>query len=234
LCTTSICVAGQCVNTPKECIPGPCQIFDSCNSATGECKFIDNVPCCGNGECELGETGETCGNSCPGDCTSGMVGGAVCGNNVCEDGENCNTCSQDCNGVTGGKPSSRYCCVGGSSSDCGDSRCTLNGKTCNSASPSIPFCCGDSVCNSATENAQNCLADCGGLTLAPVPTTPAPTPAPDTPAPTPAPVTTAPVITLTCVVAGQRGTDGTCTSSTRCCSGTGNCSGGNPNNRRCL
>jgi hypothetical protein len=48
----------------------------------------------------------------------GGGGGASCGNGVCEDGESCDgrngtsACSSDCDGVTGGKPSGRYCYVG--------------------------------------------------------------------------------------------------------------------------
>jgi hypothetical protein len=49
----------------------------------------------------------------------GGGGGAICGNGVCEAGESCDgrngttSCLADCPGVTGGKPSSRYCYVGG-------------------------------------------------------------------------------------------------------------------------
>jgi hypothetical protein len=78
-----------------------------------------NVPTCGDGVCEVGETHATCPEdcksvcgdgvcdsdetkaSCPQDCGSGSGSGsgsdaAVCGNNKCETGETVSSCPADC------------------------------------------------------------------------------------------------------------------------------------------
>jgi len=49
------------------------------------------------------------------DCTNdpACATGACDNDGVCESGEDCNSCAGDCDGVTGGKPASRYCCGNG-------------------------------------------------------------------------------------------------------------------------
>ena len=107
------------------------------------------------------ETGEDC-TSCPNDCVSGMIVGAVCGNGICEagNGEDCVSCPEDCNGKQNGKPSLRYCCGDGDGQNpaaCGDSRC---GPDCTDVpAGSVDYCCGDPTCN-GLETVANCALDC--------------------------------------------------------------------------
>lgn len=130
-----------------------CKSYDT--SQCAECSTCNN-----NGTCNPGENCTTC----PSDCVSGTVTGAVCGNGSCEagDGEDCLSCPADCNGVQSGKPSNRYCCGDGAGTNpvnCTDSRCRA-GKSCTSV-PVVPgaFCCGDLVCASG-EDCANCALDC--------------------------------------------------------------------------
>ena len=126
-----------------------CDGFDK--SGCSNCISCDN-----DGLCELGED---C-NNCPGDCAGGSTSGATCGNGVCEagNGEDCVSCPADCNGVTGGKPSNRYCC--GDTTPCSDSRCTTGGNSCTTV-PVTPgsFCCGTGGCEDG-ESCGNCALDC--------------------------------------------------------------------------
>jgi beta-lactamase superfamily II metal-dependent hydrolase len=114
----------------------------------------------GSTACDLDgvcETGESC-MTCPSDCPSGP--GASCGNGVCEpgNGEDCHSCPSDCNGVTGGKPSGRFCC-GDGSPGCGDARCTTDGFACTDT-PVASSCCGDGSCT-GLESPWTCELDCG-------------------------------------------------------------------------
>ena len=101
-------------------------------------------PSCGDGKCTGGETYATCPEDCaaPSVCGDGICGDdedcasceADCGvcppqvcndDGTCNDGEDCINCPADCPGVTGGKPTGRYCCgldtfeVGLCGEDCG-------------------------------------------------------------------------------------------------------------------
>ena len=81
-------------------------------------------------------------------------GSIVCGNGICDPGEDCTTCSSDCIGVTGGKPSNRYCC--------GDGVCEGAENTGNCAvdcSGGGSYC-GDGTCDPG-EDSGNCPEDCG-------------------------------------------------------------------------
>ncbi|MGR9100573.1 MAG: hypothetical protein ACU826_08400, partial [Gammaproteobacteria bacterium] len=94
-------------------------------------------PSCGDNKCNGGETALTCPADCsdPGFCGDGICGGGescssceadcgvcppvLCNNDgFCNLGEDCLGCPGDCPGVTGGKPSNRYCC--GLEGFCGD------------------------------------------------------------------------------------------------------------------
>ena len=138
-----------------------CDDSNSCTSdscVNEECSYSPISNCCGNGVCE---SGEDCA-SCSSDCFSGS-GAATCGNGICEigDGENCQNCASDCNGVTGGRPSNRYCC--GSDTFCGDSRCSSGGNSCTET-PSVGSCCGDGICE-GSEDGANCAVDCTGCSV---------------------------------------------------------------------
>lgn len=109
-------------------------------------------PACGDGKCTGGETAL----SCPADCSAvGFCGDGLCSDDescstceadcgicpppscnddgICNAGEDCLSCPGDCPGVTGGKPSGRYCC--------GLDTCdaTLCGESCG-LEPSEPVC----------------------------------------------------------------------------------------------
>ena len=111
------------------------------DSRCGSCTDVPAVPqayCCGDGACGGPEDCGTCALDCaaPAEiCDSGRddnCDGAVdcadaecaalplceappqsCGDGTCAPGEDCLSCPGDCAGVTGGKPSGRYCCGNG-------------------------------------------------------------------------------------------------------------------------
>jgi hypothetical protein len=49
----------------KTCSDGNICTEDECDPETGECSNPPKVPCCGNYECETGETTQTCPGDCP-------------------------------------------------------------------------------------------------------------------------------------------------------------------------
>ncbi|HEY5945825.1 MAG TPA: hypothetical protein VIV40_10055 [Kofleriaceae bacterium] len=56
---------------------------------------------CGNGRCEIGESGANVGNTCAADCGADVTGGG-CGDGFCNTGETGTTCAADCaTGQTG-------------------------------------------------------------------------------------------------------------------------------------
>jgi len=152
-----ICCSGNCV-TPTCTSDAGCNdnnacTTDACNNAgtcTASCSNSPIANCCGNGNCEAGETQCNCATDCGNppstetNCTDGIDNdcdgftdgddsdcqGAVCGNDICEisGGEDCLNCPADCNGQTTGRPANRYCC--GDTVGCSDPRCTGNGNTC--------------------------------------------------------------------------------------------------------
>jgi hypothetical protein len=82
-----------------------------------------------------------------------------CGNGLCEiaDGEDCENCPEDCNELSNGPPSGRFCC--GLETTCAtEPRCSLDGFECSDL-PTVPYCCGDTVCEGA-EDPANCPVDC--------------------------------------------------------------------------
>ena len=90
----------------KNCSDGPC-VEQCAVSGTGFNLVVERLmycanlqkclgevqpPTCGNGQCDPGESP----NSCPQDCKIGP--GPVCGNGACEPGESPSNCKQDCGG----------------------------------------------------------------------------------------------------------------------------------------
>lgn len=93
--------------------------------------------------------------SCPADC--GAASGAVCGNGLCEagDGETCESCAADC------AKGNSFCC--GLDAGCDDMRCSTGSARCR-ATPTVPACCGDSVCE-GSETKGSCPVDCACRTI---------------------------------------------------------------------
>jgi hypothetical protein len=161
----SLCDNGQFCDGSEVCDPvNDCQAgSDPCPG--GGCDEVDDVCLgCGDGTCD---PGEDC-NSCPSDCISGELPGAVCGNGLCEagNGENGVNCAADCNGRLNGKPSNRFSCGfdtgdGYAPDGCGDSRCTTGDYQCTEIPVNpVNYCCGDLTCE-GVEDSFSCEVDCG-------------------------------------------------------------------------
>ncbi|MGB5754291.1 MAG: hypothetical protein WBN87_15645, partial [Thermoanaerobaculia bacterium] len=160
----------------EACVPDETTELTCDDGNDNDCDNLvdcDDADCAGDPACAAGpcdndgvcETGEDC-ISCPNDCISGTMPGAVCGNGICEagDGEDCLSCAADCNGTQNGRPSNRFCCGDGDGQNpvsCSDSRCTAGGLMCTDV-PTTPgsYCCGDATCEGA-EDSFNCEIDCG-------------------------------------------------------------------------
>ncbi|MGB7491845.1 MAG: hypothetical protein WBN62_16075, partial [Thermoanaerobaculia bacterium] len=143
----------------EACVPDETTELTCDDGNDNDCDNLvdcDDADCAGDPACAAGpcdndgvcETGEDC-ISCPNDCISGTMPGAVCGNGICEagDGEDCLSCAADCNGTQNGRPSNRFCCGDGDGQNpvsCSDSRCTAGGLMCTDV-PTTPgsYCCGD-------------------------------------------------------------------------------------------
>ena len=141
-CTTDVCTAGSCSNTPINCDDGDACTIDSCSS--GVC-FHDPVNCNDGDAC----TTDSC------DPLSGCVNDPIslcCGNGTCENGEDCNTCSADCFSGGGGFCGDGICSGGAEDCFTCPSDCRCSGRNCNNA------CCGDGLC--AGENVNQCAVDC--------------------------------------------------------------------------
>lgn len=97
------------VSCAQGCSDGPC--VQKCAGSVGgfslvvqrlmycatlqNCMGATQPPTCGNGNCDPGESP----NTCPADCKIGP--GTICGNNACEPGESPDSCPQDCGGGDG-------------------------------------------------------------------------------------------------------------------------------------
>ncbi|MBK8257306.1 MAG: hypothetical protein IPK82_32110 [Polyangiaceae bacterium] len=115
------------------CGDGQCTGTETCTSCPNDCGSCN----CGNNICDMFET---CAN-CPGDC--------CCGDLVCDmASEDCMSCPADC-GICSSSSS------GGGS--CGDGTCD-GGETCLSCAADC--CCGNGICDIATEDCMTCPQDC--------------------------------------------------------------------------
>ncbi len=132
---------------------------------------------CGNGQCEEGETT----NTCPGDCkrsssSKSSVAAAQCGNGLCEydKGETTTNCPKDCGGGAAcgngicdkdRKETEENCPedCGSTIPTCGNYVCDKNqGETYVNCPKDCGSYCGDGICNTqSNENATNCAVDCG-------------------------------------------------------------------------
>jgi len=107
---TDITVKGDCNNEPT------CEWSGS--PQNGSCSEI--VQCTPDENPEVSCTDGN-DNDCNGatdcndaNCSSDPACQTTCNNNgFCDSGEDCNSCASDCDGVTGGKPASRFCCGNG-------------------------------------------------------------------------------------------------------------------------
>ncbi len=137
-------------------------------------------PDCGNGQCEEGETT----NTCPGDCkrsssskSSSRASSSrkptigICGNAVCEPehGETLATCPSDCPFFCGDDICSTFPSVNpgetvhncpADCATCGDRVCSSGETYSNCDIDCDPFC-GDNICSFGDENTQTCINDCG-------------------------------------------------------------------------
>ena len=151
------------------------------------------------------DAGEDCFTCAP-DCPSFPEGGGTPGNGICEagDGETCYTTS-DCNGQTSGKPANRFCC----------------GFDADESNPYAPDGCGtDSTCNSGGKTCTETPTGGGGTTCCGDGICEAPEDAANCAIDCP----------VMCIPPGG---GQPCTSTTDCCTGVGNCTGGKPSNRVC-
>ena len=130
------------------------EFLDPQGGCTTDAECDDGLFCTGTETCVSG----SCQSS--GDpCTGGTVcneatdtcDAPVCDNDgTCEAGEDCNNCPNDCRQKTNGNPNSRYCCDG-DLPDCGDSRCSESGWSCDGGGSctSDPECDDGQFCNGA-------------------------------------------------------------------------------------
>jgi hypothetical protein len=119
------------------CGDGNCDTYEDSSNCPQDCGGGGSY--CGDGNCDPGEDQCNCSDDCgtppatetdctdginedcdadtdcdDADCASDPACQSACDNDgICESGEDCNNCPNDCDGVTGGKPSNRYCCGNG-------------------------------------------------------------------------------------------------------------------------
>lgn len=173
LCTVNdVCTENGCVGTPLICNDGNLCTSDSCDSTTGQCKYVPNIETCTDGDpCTIGDF---CSNSecVPGKvlncddsnvCTTDSCLNGVCShvkltNTPCSDNNKCSSDDQCFNGE----------CVGVETLFCDDSNpCTID--SCDPLSgcvhtPSTGNNCDDgNICTSndvCTEGTCNGSANC--------------------------------------------------------------------------
>ncbi|HEY5681730.1 MAG TPA: SGNH/GDSL hydrolase family protein [Pseudomonadales bacterium] len=139
--------AGISLGAPPFCGDTKCSGKETVIDCPEDCSAAS---VCGDGDCNGGETCSSCESDC------GVCPAPICNNDgVCNAGEDCLGCPDDCNGVTGGKPSGRYCCGQGSELE----RCLGPGKDTDTMWCGVE--CGDpivgAVCgNGVVENNEEC------------------------------------------------------------------------------
>ncbi len=133
-------LSGDSIGVPDGTPPEPdlcagCQCDDSCGSDDSLALEVEDAgPVCGNGNCEPGETFE----SCPADCNDSPD---PCGNGVCDAFEDCDGCPEDCGDC------------------CGNGTCD-EGESWLTCLTDCPNPCGDGSCG-PNEECDTCPADCG-------------------------------------------------------------------------
>ena len=133
-----------CFDLKPVCGDGQCEKGETAQSCAQDCGAV--APVCGNGKCEEGETAQSCGKDC------GQVK-PVCGNGACEAGETAQNCKQDC--FPGGPV-------------CGDGVCATgeSAATCPVDCQSPAFC-GNGKCEPG-ESEATCAKDCGTTPTDPI------------------------------------------------------------------
>ncbi len=128
-CTTDVCSAGACSNTPVVCDDGDACTTDSCNAGTGACDYVavscDDGDACTTDACDAGtgcsNTPISCDDGDP--CTSDSCSGGACvftplatccGDATCDPGEDECNCPADC----GAPPATETNCTDGVDEDC--------------------------------------------------------------------------------------------------------------------
>ncbi|MHC4066356.1 MAG: M12 family metallo-peptidase [Planctomycetota bacterium] len=145
-CTTDVCSAGVCSNTPVSCDDRDACTTDSCDPATGcvnDPIDCDDADACTTDSCD---PGSGCVNDpivCdPGEvCINGVCEPAACDNNgVCAGLEDCDNCPNDC--ISGGGPGcGNGVCERSLGEDCLSCQQDCRGK--QNGKQSRRFCCGD-------------------------------------------------------------------------------------------
>ena len=221
--------AGDACDTPTNpvCGDGVCNGDEDPVSCPADCPDV-----CGDGLCSGAEDTATCSEDCGSLCGDGVCNGSedpascaadcpdVCGDGVCSGGETPISCSADCPYVCGDGLCSGaedpLSCAADCPDVCGDGLCS-GAEDPISCSADCPDVCGDGLCT-GLEDTASCSEDCGSLCGDGVCNGGEDAQScPDDCA-------------IACIADG----DGLgCTSSTPCCSGVGNCTGGRPSNRVC-
>jgi Bacterial Ig domain len=146
MCGNGVCDPGEELGCPIDCAMCGNAICDPGEEVT---CMADCPAMCGNGICTPGEE-----MTCPADCP-------MCGNGVCDPGEEM-TCVADCPDMLCGNgicdPGEEMGCPIDCSM-CGNGICDPGEEmTCPADCSPV---CGDGVCDPVTENAGNCINDCG-------------------------------------------------------------------------
>lgn len=108
---------------------------------------------CGDGTCQLSESGVTCPVDCWPDQSLGPQNPLLCGDGTCDPGESALSCPADC---AADPPAAAQL-------ECGDRLCSADetAETCPADCANPRAICGDQICDqTAGENAATCARDC--------------------------------------------------------------------------
>ena len=144
---------------PIVCGDGQCDPGETADSCAQDCSSEAD---CGDGECDKpGGECQSCGQDCEDNC---------CGDDECDDWEDCKTCPEDCgmcldcpNGLCEDLEDCTSCpedC--GPCTECGDDKCE-EGEDCHTCPDDCGECesvCPNELCEEG-ENCSNCPDDCG-------------------------------------------------------------------------